>query len=290
MLEKDQTKRITIKEILNSRIMKKVVASIIEKHKPADQNGRQTREDVVGLKNQTEELSRLYNAYCEEVKVVEEVKVDEESSLKLPAPAAVEQSMSAESVSPTNSTPMFDEMPSVNSSDSCDAEDKGMMAEMSTVNMEVLENDSEEERGEEHYTLVGSSSRKAFGAEEATPPLQNSLSATTLTIQSVSSDLTKSVISSVLFAAREGGGKRYNRPSSPRLQFVKQGSNLSVISTTSTDNNVGRGKAEGRAGREGEEVAIEEVASIPLTPVAAKHLMQALEYGEEMQGEVKIDS
>lgn len=43
MLDKDPSTRITIPEILSGRIMRKVVTSVINKHKPANLNARQIR-------------------------------------------------------------------------------------------------------------------------------------------------------------------------------------------------------------------------------------------------------
>ena len=56
MLDKDQEKRITVREILSSRIMRKVCKSVIDKHKPSNMNNREVREEQAGLLNQVEEI------------------------------------------------------------------------------------------------------------------------------------------------------------------------------------------------------------------------------------------
>lgn len=71
MLEKDQEKRITIKEILASRIMKKVTASVIQRHKPEGMNTRQKREEGMGLQAQYNDILAGYEEEFGEAMVEE---------------------------------------------------------------------------------------------------------------------------------------------------------------------------------------------------------------------------
>ena len=65
MLDKAPSTRITIPEILASRVMRKVCKSVIEKHKPSEQNTRQTREDIFGLQTQYNEILDSYQDYAQ---------------------------------------------------------------------------------------------------------------------------------------------------------------------------------------------------------------------------------
>ena len=286
MLEKDPKKRVTIPEILSSRVMRKVVASVIDKHKPADQNSRMTRDDITGLKHQSEEV---YKKWTAERRARGDVDAEE---LLTPIPSSNERKLSTPSSSrsdgvtadtpPRNSlnggggaaaadaetsqvfrlplqsaysgsggSVQLEDLPSSNSSlpdiTSADLSNLSMMEgeialSLAAGNLESLpeflsarkvDSSERDDAAETTPSNAGEAAVEGNSVHAASPVQQ--------VIETVSSSLTDSVIETALFASRSKSHGRANRPSpkgaiGARPQFMAEGSNLSITSTSSFEN------------------------------------------------------
>jgi NIMA (never in mitosis gene a)-related kinase len=355
MLDKDASTRITIPEILSSRVMKKVLGSIIEKHKPADMNSRQIREDVIALKNQVDDIQKCYESMPKKVEEdaqyatssisedsVDVIKDDAAEEDKDTEKETVTDSLLAEessnlsnlsvkdttlSDSVTNpdalaSNEPFDELTSLNSSVSPRAADLNELGDDEELSGIDIDGSIKKEEGYVSPSkLFLEDKKRCFnntddntddnndGADSSEPrgrisPYLASSPTTKNVIKSISSSLTDSVISSVLFAARDSSMGRYNRPC-----VLRQSSNMSLVSANSFDgenaeggagNTAGGPRASSTNGASGEDEennnktpdkpATKDFSKDSANSIKAKErLERALEYSENADGSSTYD-
>jgi hypothetical protein len=201
----------------------------------------------------------------------------EEGGTRSPAATAVlPQSIDAgqeRASSPFDKPPVFDDIPSLNSTLGDTAENaEEMMAEISTMTLTTSEEKGKhaEDAPSPVIEFLSARGEEEGGAPAALGTQYAASSPTTRqVIQSVSSSLTDTVIETVLFASRDSMHRREralrpSRDSRPPL-LTKQNSNMSVVSTTSTENAGGRPTIDANAEAE----AGAGLDSVPVSPLAA---------------------
>jgi len=326
MLDKDQEKRITVREILSSRIMRKVCKSVIDKHKPSNMNNREVREEQAGLLNQVEEIWKDWEeSHPPELTPNNSSNSDEETKVKgggdangtpgekgekssLSSTLASQPSSPSDEGSPRNSTgsPLQEVK-----TEELSAESPAIVAELIQESKEELERslskreflptiNSErnidgitpiiEVMNEDIMSPVKIVDRKTFDSPLAKAAAEFRFSDASPHSRSVlasfAHEITNNVIERVLRSPIRNKNKSSNTHSDIKYRapppLEKQTSNMSVVSTTSAENEARTPMNETKQAFPKASLSMSHSTSTSSLK-ATERLEKALEYGEEVE-------
>ncbi|GMH52914.1 hypothetical protein TL16_g01335 [Triparma laevis f. inornata] len=291
MLDKDPSHRITVKEILNSRIMKKVCKSVIDKHKPSNMNNREVREEQTGLTNQVDDIWREWEeSHPPEL-------AQEESSPRNSSPLQELKTENLEEENPDLIMELVEEhartnvvgarafLPTIDSDRKIDGitpiienMNEEMQSPVKMIDRKYYDSPVSERSGGDSDRVVGE-----FRFSDASPHSRSVLA-------NVAHEITNNVIEQVLQSPLQGkyGDRKSPRSIPPPLE--KQTSNMSVVSTTSAENEARTPINEGRSSLTltGARVGGGMTMSASTSSLkATERLEKALEYGEEVEKTVE---